>query len=375
LIFQASLGIVPVNLKGYFIKSLAFICGPALGHVSRLFQLAKRIKRQSGAAITFFVPHYSAAADFVIGDAFEIVKIPIPDDQRSLPFEIFADRMETHFKNRRFDLIVHDGCPLRWFSVLKFPDCPRVFLTNVFLTGHVSRETFQNRWFENEAGKKVLQKRRAKGLPPIQSVFDLYDADRVLLVDPPALFPKLKLPSHFSYCGPIFWSTPKAIPDALRNERRFTLISMGSTGKRSIDDDFLKQVRNFTRSEQLIYAGLQARDIRSLKELDRAFKLLPLNRILDRADAVVTQGGSGSSYQALFHGAPVIAFPTHINQQILGRIIEQAGLGVSIGLNENISRLEGFDMKKLIKTADHFKKEHLQRSGPAQAAGVIEKFL
>ncbi len=344
-----------------------------MGHVGRLYQVAKALERRAKVDITFYVAEHSSAPDIVIGDQFRVIKIPVPKARKGHAFIEFGDSVEKRLQDGNFDAVINDGCPFRWMSTLRLPDCLHVFITNAFLTGHFTQDTVQSRWFEKPVFSKIQHIRNQKGLSPIKALTDLYNADLVLLSDPPELFPDLKkhLPRHFAFTGPIVWSASAGIPKSLRGKERFSLISMGSTGKRIIDDKFLSIIRQFTGSNRLIYAGHQADNLRRLKHIDQAFKFLPLNRIMDQVEAVVTQGGSGSSYQALSHGAPLLIFPTHINQEILGRVFERAGLGVCLGLEDNLNRFDEFDFDQLTQNADRFASKFLTQPGAGKAANII----
>ena len=325
--------------------------------------------------IKFFVPAYSKAPDVVIGDKFEIVKIPIPDALKKHGYSAFGDAMELHFKNNKFDLIVNDGCPLRWMSTMRLPNCPRIMISNAFLTGHFTENTVQKDWFVRPTHQKVHQIRREKGLPPLMSPFEMYNADLVLLTDPRSLFPKLqaRLPENFEICGPVFWSAQRPVPQELVGLEDFVLISMGSTGRRKLNEQFFAEIRAFTQCETIIYAGHQAEEVRKLPDLDFAFNFLPLNRVLKQASCVVTQGGAGSTYQALSVGAPVISFPTHRNQEILGKVVEKHGLGACIGLRESSEILETMDFPAMRKSSIEFGKQ--VSPGGARAVKSILKWL
>ena len=356
------------------IKSIAFISGPALGHLGRLYQVAKRLSQRSDVNITFYIPSLSKEPEIVLGDEFEFIRIPVAEETPHYFYSGFATRLEKCLAERKFDLIIHDGCPLRWTSVLRFPDCPRILITNVFLTKYAASDTVQSRWFKT-IGAKINTVRARKNMAPLKSSFELYDADQVLLSDPERLFPGLDIPDHFSFCGPLFWSASKAIPKPLKAVDRFTLISMGSTGKRKIDDGFLAQIRALTGSQKLVYAGHNAPQMRRLKEIDLAFKFLPLNRIMDRVDAVVTQGGSGSSYQALSFGAPVIAFPTYLNQQILGHVLEKANLGLCIDLDRPIGNIDRARFDQIRHNAQKFSQSFRPHKNAGRAVRVIAQYL
>ncbi|NNE57672.1 MAG: hypothetical protein HKN36_06150 [Hellea sp.] len=339
----------PINdTEGNCIKKIAFISGPALGHVGRLYEIAKKLVRRADVEITFYIADYTTTAEMVIGNAFRIKKIPIPAETRHHPFEAFADGIEKCFQHDNVELIVHDGCPLRWLSTTRFPDCPRVFVTNAFLTGHHNRDTFQSRWFDKPVHMKINHLRAEKGLPAISSPFELYDADKVILADARFLIPRAsQFPEHFHFCGPIHWGSRGEIPESIANLTDHCIISMGSTGKRNIERELLARLRSMTGCEKFIYAGRQASDVKNAGLIEYAFEWLPLDQLYSHAGFAVTQGGSGSTYQAIAKGVPSLTFPTHINQEIFGNILEKAGLSVCIGLNDNLEKIENFDIDSL----------------------------
>ena len=49
-----------------------------------------------------------------------------------------------------------------------------------------------------------------------------------------------------------------------------------------------------------------------------------------RADVVITNGGSSTGYQALSHGKPVIGIPSNFDQYLASQAIDATGAGTSI---------------------------------------------
>lgn len=328
-------------------RNVAFISGPALGHVSRLFKIARALESIRDVKITFIVPDFSGAPDVVIKDKLETIKIPISSAQRARPFEVFGSAIEDIFKTQKFDLIVYDGCPVRWFSTIRFPDCPCIYVTNIFLTGLLTSETLQYDWFQRGAGKFINRIRLKKGMSPITSVFDLYDADQVLLSDPEFMAEDMTaLPDNFTICGPISWSSKGDIPEALSNLTDSLVISMGSTGKQEISAALIDKLMSVAKCKESVYIGGQARKMKNAGLCDYSFDWAPLAEILPKASLVLTQGGSGSTYQALAHKTPVVILPTHKNQALLGKILEDKGLAICINTNDNLEKIDSFDIGK-----------------------------
>ena len=57
------------------------------------------------------------------------------------------------------------------------------------------------------------------------------------------------------------------------------------------------------------------------------FRLLPGTAAAARADLVVCNGGSPTSYQALVQGTPVLGIPGNLDQYLNMHYLEKAGLG------------------------------------------------
>ena len=218
---------------------IAVLAGPALGHVSRLFQIFRQVRALSDAKVTFISPGPARFLDRVAGELFPTLRIPPPDTPGVPASEWFADGLETLFGSHRFDLIVHDMNPLQWLALVRFPSCPRIHVTNAFLTGLGKMETIQQTEFAAR-GAAINRARANRGLPPLTCAFDLYDADRVMLTDPAPLVAALGTPPpHHIVCGHCSWSAKGTLPAELRDRKNLLIASMGSSGRKTLDGDTL----------------------------------------------------------------------------------------------------------------------------------------
>jgi MGT family glycosyltransferase len=130
--------------------------------------------------------------------------------------------------------------------------------------------------------------------------------------------------------GPILFDYPAPMPewiDELDDGTPNVYITMGSTG---VVYDAVRA--SFEALAKLPYrfivttGGQVNRD--AFGDIPRNFRVTafaPGNAILARARALVFHGGNGSMYQALQHGVPMLAIPTHNEQRINARIAERHG--------------------------------------------------
>ncbi len=173
--------------------------------------------------------------------------------------------------------------------------------------------------------------RRHFGLPPFASCRAGWTfGDRVAYYDSPALVPLAALPAGHRYIGPVSWSPSVALPDwwqALEAARRLAYVSLGSSGDVGMFDTIV---------DGLLDAGFQVVSSSGGRHqpAPRAglytAPYLPGERIAQRADLVISNGGSPTGYQALAEGTPVIGVPTNMDQLLAMRCIERYGAGVTV---------------------------------------------
>lgn len=312
-------------------KTLAYIVDPTLGHVARAFRIARQLREDPRLRVVFIAPDQRIYARRFLAEEFELHLVDMRGPNEIAPYDRLAPGLERALAEVGPDLIVHDLCPLRYLSTTRLPDCPRVHVTNLFLTGPAGQDTFQRRWFAEIAGT-LNATRRDKGLPTVTDVGELYEADRVLCADPEFVAEALPpLPGHYRLLGDITLELDLPVPDELRAAEDLMILSMGSTGADRFAPGLLAEIRAFSGSGRVIYVGRPVPGLDELELLQGRYEWLPLHRILDRARIVVTQGGTGATYQALRHGRPVAVLPEHRNHEILGAIVQNRGAGMVCG--------------------------------------------
>lgn len=352
-------------------RRIAIVCGPALGHVVRTYRIASCLRELAELDITFVSPRNSARLERLCGDAFTVLNLrtdlldPMPG------YAAMAARLDDFFAEQSFDALVHDMCPLQWLSAVRFPDCPRINITNGFLTATARADTFQTRRFSRE-GAVVNELRASRGLAPVANAHALYEADLVLLADPFALASQYgELPPNHKVSGSIALPPESGLPDELAGLDSVLLVSMGSTGRAEIPSGMIAAVKQATQSESVVLVGESSVLPVSDPVIDHTFGWLPIDALLDRTRAVITHGGTGSTYQALMRGKPVYVYPTHRNQALLGECLESLGAGCLLDASNWRDKVIGQDFSAMSRRADDFGRAEAKVDGAVNAAQAI----
>lgn len=361
-----------------------FVVGPALGHFSRMHVAASRLRELADVDIRMLVPHTVRFPFDIFGEDLPITTIPAPESQwkmslrggRRLHSE-YARGLERAFAANHPDVIVHDCNPLRWLPVVRWPDCPRISATEIFLTHVADLQTVQAQRFIL-ASDQINREREAKNLQPLESVFDLYEADRVLLLDPNQVIDLFgPLPAHYRKCGPCSWSFDRPIPEELIGVSDALLCSMGSTGL-EIPTDLVRVLKARTGCDTSIFVSVSVPKggpvAVSGDAHDFRYPDLPLRKIYDLVKVVVSQGGAGSTYQALSFGKPIIAVPSHDNHRICAGLLARLGVGRLVEAEGNYSALDDYDYPAMAAAAMAFAAEMANVDGPGNVAEAIVEF-
>ena len=289
-------------------------------------------------------------------------------------FETFAEEMENIFLAKSFDLIVCDLEPISWQSVMRWPAVRRLLVTNVFLAQPEVRTVQKMRFAAQKV--EINAVRRKKGLVELQSHEQLYDADEVLLSDPQQVVRQFApQKNNYQACGACYWQLQGALPTELSDQYNILLASMGSTGRSEIHPELMTAIADFCDARSLVYVGPSAPDLNALNIPSFAYERLPVMSLFDRTAMAITQGGSGSTYQALSFGIPVIVVPTNRNHEVLGEQLELLGVAVVIGSDDLPTKLNEFDLKDLQKNAQALALKMQTENGPANMAQRILKWL
>ncbi|HRH82271.1 MAG TPA: glycosyltransferase [Thiobacillaceae bacterium] len=157
------------------------------------------------------------------------------------------------------------------------------------------------------------------------------DGDRTLYADACELVPSQGLPSSHTYLGPIAWSPPVELPawwTELSVERPLVYVTLGSSGRAGLLERVLEALAELPLNVVATTAGkgLVTAPPSNAHLLDYG----PGDRIMERADLMICNGGSLTVYQALTAGKPLIGIAAHMDQHMSMRFVEKAGVGVTL---------------------------------------------
>jgi len=286
----------------------------------------------------------SSALELLLEEEFQL--LPLSKQHRGTP--PFANEVERVIRSVQPDLICFDITPTPWLFLVRFPDVPRVYLTNFFLTSLTESQTYQTRQL-NADRQQWNELRRHRGMPDLHHAKTLYDADAVVLCDPVGLIPGWEtLPSPYKAVGPIFWQPATKLPSELDLRQRLILASFGSTGTKRPDVDDVDELRSALDCEAVVWAVNEAPH--ELAPGNEAYVNIPLSPALERSVLALTQGGAGSTYAALSAGVPVAIKATNRNQEVLAERLIDAGVGALI---EDLARRPHHEIAAKVEQMRH----------------------
>jgi UDP:flavonoid glycosyltransferase YjiC (YdhE family) len=176
--------------------------------------------------------------------------------------------------------------------------------------------------------------RRRHGLAPLpHDVRAAYcDGDVTLYADLPQLIPLYEAPPAHRHIGPVAWSPRGTSPpwwdDVMRGEPP-VYVSLGSSGAVTRLPQILAALLPFERPIVVASAGRGA----ALPAQARVYMadFVPGDAIAAKACAVVCNGGSPATMQALAHGVPVLGIASNLDQYLNMGYVETAGAGMLLG--------------------------------------------
>ncbi len=175
--------------------------------------------------------------------------------------------------------------------------------------------------------------RKAYGLPSLgEDWFRVYtDADRTLYADAMELVPTQSLPASHSYLGPILWSPAVALPrwwDGLSTDRPLIYATMGSSGRPDLLRIVLETLADLPVTVVATTATTDAKSRLTVPTNAHLIDYAPGDKLAERANLMICNGGSLTVYQSLAAGKPLIGIASHMDQHLSMSYVERAGVGL-----------------------------------------------
>jgi UDP:flavonoid glycosyltransferase YjiC (YdhE family) len=175
--------------------------------------------------------------------------------------------------------------------------------------------------------------RHAYGLPGLgHDLRRVYcDGDLTLYADMPELIPVFDAPTTHRYIGPVIWSPDVELPvwwhEVLNGEPPI-YVSLGSSGQAALLPMVIEALTPLDRTIVVATAGRGSK----LPERPKLWvaDFVPADAISAKACAVVCNGGSPMTQQALRHGVPVVGIASNLDQMLNMDYIERFGAGTLV---------------------------------------------
>lgn len=215
---------------------------------------------------------------------------------------------------------------------------------------------------------RPLNKTRQRfGLPPLKhDLRQAYtSADFTLYTDIPEAVPMLQKPSSHYHLGPVLWSTNTPLPewwDKLPSDKPIVFVTLGSSGQAKL----LPMVLQALAQLPLTIIAATADKIHLSDLPDNVFvnDYLPFDIACQRSQAVISNGGSMTTYQAFTSGVPVIGIAGNMDQLLNMQAIEHLGAGITLRADRTTQASIKMAANSLLHTPSY-----------AQAAGRIAEIL
>lgn len=346
---------------------LAVISAPPLGHAARVMTALTALCDLVDFHADVFVPRsINAFKHFPLPNV-SVHEIRCPTRDWLSQGETFAAELSARGVPNSYDLLILDTNPVQWLYLVDTQTVPSVFITNAFLARPSPTLTLQEIYFRKNHFA-INQRRAAMQLPTVSSSYELFDAELVMFADPQeitSLYESSPISAHS--VGGHFWSSPTPLPPELESLSDLMILSLGSTGDASaLTADILQQLQHASGSKHIILAGNAFGLPQTISNmLHSSWPTLPLSQIAERSKLFVTQGGAGSTYQALASDKPVYVVPRHQNHVIMGQILRQLDCG-SLATQSKYS--EPWATEDINRQAQNARRLKVSPNGPAEHA-------
>lgn len=307
-----------------------------------------------------------------------------------------ADEDRRVFDEVEPDLVVGD---FRWSLAVSAPlaGVRHAALINAYFSPHAARSAFPvpdhpivqvlgerltARYFPvalphvfAHFAEPLNQVRAAHGLSPVGSLLEvLTHADHTLYADPEALVPTPTAPPSHEHLGFVPWAPEGALPReiaALPPEAPVVYATLGSSGSVDVLPIVVEALGNLPVTALVATAGR-----RSPVEVPRNVHVVdfaPGDLAARRASAVISNGGSSTSYQALAEGTPVLGLASNLDQYLAMQAVERESAGLLVRARSATVPSVLLALRTLLGSAAH--REGARRvQGMLRGAPAVDRF-
>lgn len=182
-------------------------------------------------------------------------------------------------------------------------------------------------------GKELNHTREFYGLKKKNDFRELYTAGTyTAYMDLPQFVKINQLPENHFFLGPVIWSPESDKKAKTLNDKNNVYISMGSSGDNQILPMVIQSV--LKNNVNVIISGINASEKaelhRKIPELENRSLIEPLisaEDILPFCKLTICHGGSGTVYQSMSSGIPVLCFPKNPDQGLVSMAVTQNNIG------------------------------------------------
>jgi UDP:flavonoid glycosyltransferase YjiC (YdhE family) len=216
------------------------------------------------------------------------------------------------------------------------------------------------------------------------SMKDLFEGEATILMDANEFAPSLPLPSHVHAVGPLVHEQADRVPSwysRLDPAKKSVFVYLGSYGEQFTRVvDYLGKLFAGSNDYQVVAAtgGLYEYSGGPTPANIIVSDYVPASLVLSRnCAAMITHGGRGSIYSALYHGVPVVGIPNQGEQEWNLDAVERHGLGrklsakrISFDTFREAMRAV-LDEPRFGESARAFREKLLNYDGVAAASRII----
>ncbi len=224
------------------------------------------------------------------------------------------------------------------------------------------------------------------GIRNLESIYDFLAGDLTLIADMPQYCPLENLPKNYRYIGPLVWEglneTVPAYLEARSSSKPLIYATIGNTGCKRLIQLVVDAFQNDDSYEVVLTTGayISPDKVPKISNI-HVERFIPGSQVMQRAQAVIHCGGSGTTHQALLHSLPALVIPFNTDQEKNAFLMEKNKLGICLSpskLTGNEVRLavkEVLEDTDIQKNLQHFKDLLKRTDAPKSAADEITSFF